>query len=212
MRKQRVSTTCPWCGEVTLRLPCHANQKFCNRTCSNRYAWSRRPHKTAHVSCGTCDNMFLQTFVGQRFCSVKCGDEGRKAAARVWLKCAHCGDDYWRHRGRGSRSTYCSRECQNLAGAARRAAREMSPEEYASRLTAQGGVCAICKRPDGRLSLARDHCHRTGAWRGLLCGRCNKGLGLFKDSPELLRVAALYIERGGVSLVSVIEEGVASAI
>jgi hypothetical protein len=42
---------------------------------------------------------------------------------------------------------------------------------------------------------AIDHCHTTGAVRGTLCHQCNTALGNFKDSPELLRRAALYVEK-----------------
>jgi hypothetical protein len=64
----------------------------------------------------------------------------------------------------------------------------------------QGGVCAICKKPEvaiykGRTRmLALDHNHETGAIRGLLCTQCNQGIGSFKDSPALLRAAADYLE------------------
>lgn len=40
-----------------------------------------------------------------------------------------------------------------------------------------------------------DHCHTTGQVRGVLCENCNKGLGLFKDSPERLLSAARYLLR-----------------
>jgi hypothetical protein len=75
-------------------------------------------------------------------------------------------------------------------------------EQYQSMLDSQGGVCAICKRSDNVIdrrtgkprALAVDHCHRAGHVRKLLCQGCNQGLGNFRDSPELLRAAAAYLE------------------
>lgn len=73
-------------------------------------------------------------------------------------------------------------------------------EEYERRQAAQGGVCAICQRTnawnrrEGDL-LVVDHCHESNVVRGLLCHACNQALGLFRDDPELLRVAARYLER-----------------
>lgn len=73
--------------------------------------------------------------------------------------------------------------------------------EYQYMAKKQGYVCAICKRPNmgkDRAGLPRymsvDHCHETGKVRALLCEQCNRGLGIFLDSPDLLRAAALYIE------------------
>jgi hypothetical protein len=53
--------------------------------------------------------------------------------------------------------------------------------------------CVICGEPkDERFAV--DHDHSTGHVRGGLCMRCNMGLGHFRDNPELLRFAALYLE------------------
>jgi hypothetical protein len=63
-------------------------------------------------------------------------------------------------------------------------------------LAAQGGGCAICKKTEfGKRSPHTDHCHKTGTVRGVLCARCNRGLGYFWDNPELFRTAANYLER-----------------
>jgi hypothetical protein len=60
---------------------------------------------------------------------------------------------------------------------------------------AQGNKCKICGNPEtvkGR-SLSVDHCHRTGKIRGLLCGKCNTGLGKFRDSDKILKKALDYL-------------------
>lgn len=73
--------------------------------------------------------------------------------------------------------------------------------EYQTMLERQQGRCAICgdaPDPDGVKAASRlhvDHDHATGANRELLCGRCNQGVGFFRDDPQLLRSAAEYIER-----------------
>ena len=67
---------------------------------------------------------------------------------------------------------------------------------YNEMLAKQGGVCAICgmKETVGGRRLAVDHCHSTGAVRGLLCNACNIGIGKLKDSPELLTKALKYLQ------------------
>lgn len=66
-------------------------------------------------------------------------------------------------------------------------------------LERQNFQCSICRTPLPQLgkNTHYDHCHRTGAFRAVLCGLCNGGLGLFRDDPSLLRKAALYLELHG---------------
>lgn len=61
----------------------------------------------------------------------------------------------------------------------------------------QGGCCAICQRAltEANRETHVDHDHKTGRVRGLLCRRCNSGLGFFGDSVEALRAAILYLQR-----------------
>lgn len=60
-------------------------------------------------------------------------------------------------------------------------------------LDRQGGACAICLQVRTE-TLHVDHCHATGAVRGLLCGACNRALGLLNDDPGLIRRAADYLD------------------
>jgi len=55
-------------------------------------------------------------------------------------------------------------------------------------------ACEICGSTE---NLVADHDHSTGLFRGTLCEDCNFGLGRFKDQPELLSRARLYLEATG---------------
>ena len=61
-------------------------------------------------------------------------------------------------------------------------------------VAAQLGNCAICGANED-LELHVDHDHRTKKVRGLLCGKCNKAIGLLNDDLELLLAAKNYLER-----------------
>lgn len=71
---------------------------------------------------------------------------------------------------------------------------KMSLEQYKSMFVAQDGKCKICKQePSGSKRLCVDHNHVNGQIRGLLCDKCNRGIGLLKDNPILLESAAKYL-------------------
>jgi hypothetical protein len=59
----------------------------------------------------------------------------------------------------------------------------------------QEGKCAICKEPETTRVLSIDHCHKTNKVRGLLCQRCNLGLGNFLDSRGNLQSAIDYLHK-----------------
>ena len=110
------------------------------------------------------------------------------------------------------------RDCQVLDMAARRRARTeqekirvarvarnrflttaygITADEYDAMMTAQGGRCAICGSTDpgdGRSkNMSVDHDHETGKVRGILCTKCNVGLGQFQDDINLLSSAIEYL-------------------
>ena len=67
---------------------------------------------------------------------------------------------------------------------------ECSPAQRAALLEQQQGRCALCGA-EGELYV--DHSYRTGKTRGLLCRPHNAALGMFKDSPTLLKRALAYL-------------------
>ena len=67
-------------------------------------------------------------------------------------------------------------------------------EEYDFLRVAQNHRCAICDQPEeGGLHI--DHHHESGLIRGLLCGKCNKAIGLLKEDPGLFDAASSYLQR-----------------
>lgn len=123
---------------------------------------------------------------------------------------------HFRHKNGRWYRNYCCRKCQtemnkrskekNREKARRlqrlchlRAQYGIDDSRYQELLVQQYGVCAICKKPETRVifgslaQLAVDHNHETGSIRGLLCGRCNRMIGLAKDSPSILQAAIEYL-------------------
>lgn len=95
------------------------------------------------------------------------------------------------------------------AGRLRRAFK-LTMEQYEQMLTAQGGVCFNCKRPEtrktqkghtARLAVDHDHSCCPGDYtcgkciRALLCHGCNVSLGLLGENPDRMRQLAVYVEQ-----------------
>ncbi len=104
------------------------------------------------------------------------------------------------HRDKAKNIVTC--DCKDCARAIyRKRMYDVTQEEYDAMLAAQCGGCAICGcKPDKQThkaikQLPVDHCHATGAVRGLVCHSCNNGIGRFFDSPDLLEKAAAYLRR-----------------
>ena len=87
---------------------------------------------------------------------------------------------------------------KNLASAIRRYG--ITVEQFEQMMERQQGCCAICgdpPDPNGVKAASRlhiDHDHNSGQVRELLCNHCNRGVGAFRDDPDIMRKAIAYIE------------------
>lgn len=141
------------------------------------------------------------------------------AAVKVTRVCTKCGQEKpeeafgWSSR-RKNRRRYDCRDCRSNMAMARGYYKKPRPhqtreylqnrdllryfgitlDQYNELLQKQDGCCALCGNPPTTRRLAVDHDHQTGRIRGLLCGWCNRALGLFRDDPALLTKAIGYLE------------------
>lgn len=73
----------------------------------------------------------------------------------------------------------------------------LSQEQWHAIFDRQERKCAICRssEPHHVHGWNTDHCHKTGKVRFILCAHCNRGLGAFRDNPDLMRRAADMLEK-----------------
>lgn len=80
---------------------------------------------------------------------------------------------------------------------------KISYKDYTELCKLQNYKCKICNKEETAIEpktnkirrLAVDHCHDNGTVRGLLCSRCNTGIGLFKDNIHNLSEAIKYLKK-----------------
>jgi hypothetical protein len=146
------------------------------KTCNKVSAFKLRARRASELTpCPTCNQTSWTKGGLCRVCIVRSRD--KKAAD----PCDVCGGV----RNRFAACLACKRQSE----------RTRLGIQDAPRDTGVGKFCGICKIILTARRYALDHDHQTGAIRGWLCVRCNTGIGSFGDNPELLRAAALYIEK-----------------
>ena len=71
----------------------------------------------------------------------------------------------------------------------------LTVDDYNQMFAEQKGCCKICHKHQSEFKerLSIDHCHTSGKVRGLLCNKCNRGLGFFDDSIALIQSALTYL-------------------
>jgi hypothetical protein len=121
-------------------------------------------------------------------------------------KCSKCGcEEFYREKTGTKRCVKCQKERMKKIYASdaykskhrasdRFRRRGCTEAQYNERMQKQAGKCEICGKELWQ-ELRIDHDHKSGALRGLLCDKCNLGIGHFADSPDVLRKAAQYLEK-----------------
>jgi hypothetical protein len=152
--------------------------------------------------CSVCNKAYMARLSHQSACSRKCYDV-RYRKSTLFGTCKHCGKDFTTTK---QSKKFCSRDCKQKSFKKEQPAKNrewrltrqygLDLAKYSDLLLRQSGLCSICKEPppEGK-ALNVDHDHETGEVRSLLCGSCNRGLGLFKDSPEVLLAAHEYLKK-----------------
>ena len=185
--------TCPACGSLNTRARHSRKQggmfrrKHTCRDCRHVYTTA----STVPIGGKSGRAASVSRSLTEKECS-KCrrvlpiADFGKRAGSEVLYRpgCRQCMNK--------ARADYQFRETLNKY--------DLTPEVYHAVLTSQGGVCAICRSPgkgkgERYYPLCFDHCHKTGKFRGLLCDRCNLGIGNFDDDIDRMTAAVEYIRR-----------------
>lgn len=217
-----MTNTCEGCGaELIYNGRGRPPSRFCSRKCKDKIKHQeKRAAKVAAVGerrCPVCDNIIPDTVTLKAVCcSRACGvtyqnrikaERKRKAFEDRNPLCEQCGLPIPAGVGR---TKFCSWECKHAAMGARYRQRRprsqieyvygITHDQYQAMLEDQSNACAICGSTEWPAAQHAgsphvDHDHATGRVRGLLCGHCNNGLGMFRDDPERLRAAADYLER-----------------
>ncbi len=139
-------------------------------TQENTYHYPEHGRNAGKTMCRECMGIWSKR---QNFTRTK---EQRNASARLW-------------RVNNPESARRVRKKQNLKRFG------LTEDSFNVIMVKQNGVCAICKNPEpAKRALAIDHNHQTGKIRGLLCTRCNQGIGCFVDQPLILEAAIKYLQ------------------
>lgn len=175
------------CATCTKR-PVVADGRKC-RECMDRHNHTASKRRTVLRAAGLCHT-----------CTKPATLKGRGGRPR-------CADCYESEKERSKRNYAALKEAGRCTSCAKNAAVpgltmcESCREKYLMRRFQEQGLtperlslmakhCEVCERTE---DLHIDHCHETNVIRGTLCQKCNHGLGLFNDDPDLMLKAVRYL-------------------
>lgn len=159
----------------------------------------KKPRARSQAYCRDCAAEYKRSYRKNNPAYVKRGLKGD--ATRRPKLCSHCGEtkqrrDFYKS---GTSSDGYRSQCKECYAHLRwlndlNRQYKVTGEDYQRLFDKQGGVCAICEAgcSSGK-RLCVDHCHKTGDVRGLLCGNCNRGIGLLGDDLDGVTRASYYL-------------------
>lgn len=117
--------------------------------------------------CEGCGKTFVAQRSDKRFCARNCKDRLRNRYK------TNAGKHKWAH-------------IKRLYG--------LTEASWNALFDLQGRACASCGDDDSP-KWCVDHCHETGAIRGILCNQCNVALGMLRDNAARVAQLLIYIEQ-----------------
>lgn len=143
-----------------------------------------------YIACKKCRKEYAKNYARERTVEII------EKPTKICYKCKiekNSNDFHKNNSLKDGRCTYC-KECTKPDSFRKNLLKYgITTEEYEVMLLEQGNVCAICLKPESRRTgketidkLSVDHCHETGVVRGLLCHKCNSGIGFLGDNAENL--------------------------
>lgn len=186
---------CGWCkNDFT---PKRQSQSFCSRSCNALFqrslpgspliAANKIDKNRSHKKCSTCKEVKSV----DNFSVKKSNPDGHSYNCKECVFNADKDPNLVKRR-----KEWKIRNSHRLIIAHRKYLYGLTEEKFNKMFEVQNGCCAICGKhqSDFKRALSVDHCHESGSVRGLLCSKCNTGLGSFKDDPTLLMKAAKYLQ------------------
>jgi hypothetical protein len=168
------------------KLPCPICGKL-REFASKQYFYKARKH---NKPCRSCSN------------SIQLGGKGNLYRGKFKM-CSLCNvekplDEFFKYASGHHHS--CCKPCSKIKSQTyhkeihRYKQYGITKQEFTQLIDNQNNKCVICNNDlDNEIHI--DHCHKTGEVRGVLCGKCNKGLGQFDDNIIYLTNAIKYLTK-----------------
>jgi hypothetical protein len=203
-RRQHVDCICK-CGKTKTKIRCDLLKRdiprtFCSTDCKFHDASLPRDVPESSKLCKVGDVYGNFTILKEAFYHKEKGDINRAKYVEAECKCGkikiYREDKIVNGKYKSCGCVWESKEVKTRSWSHIEKTYGLSKDDFYKILESQNGVCKICKCTQGSSKsdfLYVDHCHNTQKVRGLLCDKCNRGLGFFNEDITLFASAIEYL-------------------